>query len=67
MTHGSPFQHILCPRYWEDDLVIMATHGRTAPLRWALGSVADRVTRGGAAAVLLVRVGVAPGTAAGDA
>jgi len=21
MTHGSPFQHILCPRYWEDDLV----------------------------------------------
>jgi len=49
-----------------DKLVIMATHGRTAPLRWALGSVADRVTRGGAAAVLLVRVEVAPGTAAGD-
>jgi len=21
MTHGSPFQHILCPRYWEDDLL----------------------------------------------
>ncbi|HZS92289.1 MAG TPA: universal stress protein [Chloroflexota bacterium] len=40
-------------------LVIMATHGRSGLTRWALGSVADRVVRGGAAAVLLVREGAA--------
>ncbi|HKO24584.1 MAG TPA: universal stress protein [Chloroflexota bacterium] len=36
-------------------LIVMATHGRSGLTRWALGSVADRVTAGGAAAVLLVR------------
>jgi nucleotide-binding universal stress UspA family protein len=39
-------------------LVIMATQGRSGLKRWALGSVADRVARGGAAAVLLVREGI---------
>src|SRR5919198_909989 len=38
-----------------DKLVVMATHGRSGLTRWALGSVADRVARHGAAAVLLVR------------
>jgi nucleotide-binding universal stress UspA family protein len=38
-----------------DKLVVMATHGRCGLTRWALGSVADRVARGGVAAVLLVR------------
>lgn len=37
------------------DLVVMATHGRSGLTRWALGSVADRVLRGGVAGVLLVR------------
>jgi len=37
------------------DLVAMCTHGRTGLVRWALGSVADRVLRGGSAPVLLVR------------
>ncbi len=32
----------------------MTTHGRSGLTRWALGSVADRVVRGGAPAVLLV-------------
>lgn len=41
-------------------LVVMATHGRSGLVRWALGSVADRVARGGAAAVLLVRDGAQP-------
>lgn len=40
-----------------DRLVVMATRGRAGVSRLALGSVADRVARGGAAAVLLVRAG----------
>jgi nucleotide-binding universal stress UspA family protein len=44
-----------------DKLVVMATRGRSGLLRWALGSVADRVARGGAAAVLLVRAGAQTG------
>jgi nucleotide-binding universal stress UspA family protein len=38
-----------------DKLVVLATHGRSGLTRWALGSVADRVAYGGAAAVLRVR------------
>jgi nucleotide-binding universal stress UspA family protein len=38
------------------DLVVMTTHGRTAFLRWALGTVADRVAHSGAVPVLLVPV-----------
>jgi nucleotide-binding universal stress UspA family protein len=45
-----------------DKLVVLATHGRSRLTRWALGSVADRVAHGGAAAVLLVRAGAAPHT-----
>jgi nucleotide-binding universal stress UspA family protein len=36
------------------DLVVMTAHGRSGLTRSGLGSVADRVTRGGTAAVLLV-------------
>jgi nucleotide-binding universal stress UspA family protein len=36
-------------------LVVMTTHGWTGLARFALGSVADRVVRGGAAPVLLLR------------
>jgi len=43
----------------KDALVIMATHGRSGLTRWALGSVADRVSREGAAGVLLVRASAA--------
>ncbi len=35
--------------------VVMATHGRSGMARFALGSVADRLVRGGHAPVLLVR------------
>lgn len=44
--------------YAEDnyvDLIAMCTHGRTGPVRWALGSVADRVLRAGSIPMLLVR------------
>jgi nucleotide-binding universal stress UspA family protein len=37
------------------DLIAMCTHGRTGLARWALGSVADRVLRGGSTPILLVR------------
>jgi nucleotide-binding universal stress UspA family protein len=37
------------------DLVVMTTHGRTGAPRFAMGSVADRVLRGGSAATLLLR------------
>lgn len=36
-------------------LVVMTTHGRTGMARLTLGSVADRIVRGGRAPVLLVR------------
>ena len=37
------------------DLLVMASHGRTGPARLLLGSVAEEVTRHAAAPVLLVR------------
>jgi nucleotide-binding universal stress UspA family protein len=36
------------------DLIVMATHGRTGPARWLLGSVADQVVRHSQCPVLLV-------------
>jgi nucleotide-binding universal stress UspA family protein len=40
-----------------DRLVVLVTHGRSGLLRWAMGSVADRVTHGGPAGLLLLRAG----------
>lgn len=39
----------------QSGLIAMATHGRSGPERWFLGSVADRVLRTAAVPVLLVR------------
>lgn len=39
------------------DLVAMATHGRSGISRFALGSVAEKVMRGGGVPVLMVRSG----------
>ena len=36
------------------DLIVMSTHGRSGPARWALGSVADRVVRYSNMPVLVV-------------
>ncbi|GAF85650.1 unnamed protein product [marine sediment metagenome] len=44
------------------DLIVMASHGRSGPSRWAHGSVADRVFRGSPVPVLMVR---APGCVTG--
>ena len=54
VARGDPAQ-VIIDVAGTDKLVVMATHGRSALTRWALGSVADRVARHGAAAVLLVR------------
>jgi nucleotide-binding universal stress UspA family protein len=37
------------------DVIVMATHGRTGPTRWFLGSVAEEVVRHAPVPVLLVR------------
>lgn len=37
------------------DLIVIATHGKTGPSRWAIGSIADKVSRASPIPVLLVR------------
>ncbi len=39
------------------DLIVMSTHGRSGPARWAFGSVAERVSAASTVPVLMVRVG----------
>lgn len=56
---GKPAEQIT--RYAEEnkiDLIIMASHGRSGPSRWAMGSVSDKVFRAACIPVLMVR---APG------
>jgi nucleotide-binding universal stress UspA family protein len=54
--HGSPPAVLLdAERQQCIDLVIMGTHGRTGLVRFALGSVADRLVREGTRPVLLAR------------
>jgi nucleotide-binding universal stress UspA family protein len=44
------------------DLIVMASHGRSGPSRWAYGSVADKVFRASCVPVLMVRApGCIPG------
>ena len=44
------------------DLIVMSSHGRSGPSRWALGSVTDKVFRASCVPVLMVR---APGCIVG--
>jgi len=44
------------------DIIVMSSHGRSGPSRWAYGSVADKVFRATCVPVLMVRApGCAPG------
>lgn len=44
------------------DLIVMSSHGRSGPSRWAYGSVADKVFRASCIPILLVRApGCIPG------
>ena len=56
VVRGEPAQTIIDVA-GKDASVVMATHGRSGLTRWALGSVADRVSRDGASGILLVRTG----------
>jgi nucleotide-binding universal stress UspA family protein len=44
------------------ELIVMSSHGRSGPSRWALGSVTDKVFRACCVPILMVR---APGCIAG--
>jgi nucleotide-binding universal stress UspA family protein len=46
----------------ECDLIVMASHGRSGPSRWAYGSVADKVLRSSCIPVLMIK---APGCISG--
>jgi nucleotide-binding universal stress UspA family protein len=44
------------------DLIVMASHGRSGPSRWAYGSVADKILKSSRIAVLMIRApGCVPG------
>jgi nucleotide-binding universal stress UspA family protein len=59
VLYGKPAEEIII---WieteKPDLLVMASHGRSGPSRWALGSVADKVSRGVNVPVMVIR---APG------
>ncbi len=60
---GNPAEEIA--HYAEDDgcdIIVMASHGRSGPSRWAYGSVADKVFRASPVPVLMVK---APGAVSG--
>lgn len=60
---GNPAEQILrAAESAKVDLIIMASHGRSGPSRWAFGSVSDKVLRSSAIPVLMVR---APGCSGG--
>ncbi|MCC7370685.1 MAG: universal stress protein [Chloroflexi bacterium] len=55
VRHGRPAQVILAAaRAHGSTAIVMATHGRSGPARWLLGSVADEVVRHADRPVLLV-------------
>jgi len=60
---GNPAEAIV--RYAEEnavDLIVMASHGRSGPSRWAFGSVAEKVFRASCVPVLMIRApGCVPG------
>ncbi len=60
---GNPAEEIaIFAKYNEIDLIVMSSHGRSGPSRWAYGSVADKTFRASCAPVLMVRApGCVPG------
>jgi nucleotide-binding universal stress UspA family protein len=60
---GDPAEEIaFYARHPGCDIIVMSSHGRSGPSRWAHGSVAERVFRASCVPVLMVR---APGCAVG--
>ena len=60
---GDPAEEIaIYSRHPGCDIIVMSSHGRSGPSRWAHGSVADRVLRASCVPVLMVRApGCTPG------
>jgi nucleotide-binding universal stress UspA family protein len=59
VLYGKPAEEIVIyVEVEKPDLIIMASHGRSGPSRWAFGSVADRVARSVNIPVMMIR---APG------
>ncbi len=60
---GKPAEEIASFAEHNDaDIIVMSSHGRSGPSRWAYGSVADRVLRASCIPVLMVRApGCVPG------
>ena len=60
---GNPAEEIVNSAEHDDiSVIIMASHGRSGPSRWAHGSVADKVFRASSVPVLMIRApGCAPG------
>ncbi len=59
VRYGFPAEEILeHVKRSEVDLIAMATHGRSGPARWMLGSVAEQVFRHSPVPVLLFRSGM---------
>jgi nucleotide-binding universal stress UspA family protein len=59
LVEGHPAEEIL--RYAEEnevDLILMATHGRSGIMRWAMGSVADKVLRASKVPVWLIQASI---------
>jgi nucleotide-binding universal stress UspA family protein len=60
---GKPAEEVVLHATKEGcDLIIMSSHGRSGPSRWARGSVADKILRASSVPVLIIR---APGCASG--
>jgi nucleotide-binding universal stress UspA family protein len=56
---GNPAEEIVIyAKHPGCDIIVMSSHGRSGPSRWAYGSVADRVFRASCVPVLMIR---APG------
>jgi nucleotide-binding universal stress UspA family protein len=60
---GNPAEEIaIYARHPGCDVVVMSSHGRSGPSRWAFGSVTDRVLRASCVPVLVIRApGCVPG------
>jgi nucleotide-binding universal stress UspA family protein len=60
---GNPAEEIsLYAKHPGCDVIVMSSHGRSGPSRWAYGSVADKVFRASCVPVLMVRApGCVPG------
>lgn len=60
IVRGTPAEIILEGTHDDrDTLIAMATHGRSGPKRWLLGSVAEKVLRGTSLPLFLVRAAAA--------